>query len=171
MYTFYDGDHFATLQWVEHQESIPKGYEWVRNNGRKTDANTFIKGEFRLNERWRLYADMQYRYVLYKLKGIDDDDMLDLTQTKVWSFINPKAGLFWKMNATNTCYASVSVGHREPARADIKDALKSAHPVTIKPEQLIDYELGYTFDNQIVKTSFNLYYRIITTNGSDWKIK
>jgi len=158
MYTLYEGDHYATLLWTKYHENIPAGYEWVRNNAQKTDANTFLKAEYTLLKGLNTYLDLQYRYVDYKLNGIDDDDMLDMTQHRTWNFFNPKAGLFYQINANETIFASLAMAHREPTRADIKDAYKSGGVSNIKAEQLLDYELGYTFDNQKIKTSINFYY-------------
>lgn len=157
MYTYYNGDHFATLLWVENNENIPSSFEWVRNNGVKKDGNVFAKAEYTLLEGLNAYLDLQYRHVSHDLTGIDDDDMVDMTQSRTWNFFNPKAGLYYS-NGDHSAFASVAVGHREPARADIKDAFKSGANSTIKPEQLTDYEVGYIFDNQEIMFSYVMYY-------------
>ncbi len=157
MYTYYDGDHFATLSWVENNQSIPVGYEWVRNRGKKMDENVFVKGEYTLMDGLNSYVDLQYRYVMHELTGIDDDDMVDMTQLRSWNFFNPKAGLYYS-KGLHTAFASVAVGHREPARADIKDAFKFGGNGAIKHERLTDYEVGYTFDNKEFMASATLYY-------------
>jgi len=157
MFSYYNGDHFATLLWTEHNQNIPEGLEWVRNNGVKKDGNVFAKGEYTLMDGLNAYVDLQYRYVSHILTGIDDDDMVDMTQSRTWNFFNPKAGLRYTRDH-HTAFASVSVANREPARADIKDAFKSGSSSAIKPERLTDYEVGYTFDNQRVMASATLYY-------------
>ncbi len=157
MMTYYDGDHFANLLWVENNNNIPDNFEWVRNNAKKSDANIFIKAEYTFAKRLNAYVDMQYRYVDYKLSGIDDDDMLDLTQQKTWNFFNPKAGLLYKFDE-GKLFASVSTANREPSRADIKDAIKYGLPNRIKPEKLTDYELGYSYDDDKLMGGVNLYY-------------
>lgn len=158
MYSLFDGDHYATIQWAEHNESLPEGYEWARNNGRKVDANTFVKAEFKLSNKLNFYADMQYRFVDYRLKGIDDDDMMDLKQSRIWNFFNPKGGLFWQIDNANTIFASVAVAHREPARADIKDSHKNGSKADIKAEKLVDWELGYNLKKSVVSAGVNLYF-------------
>jgi len=158
MYTYYNGDHFATLLWAKNNENIPAGYEWVRNNAEKTDANAFVKAEYNLFKGLTTYVDLQYRYVNYQLSGIDDDDMLDMTQHRSWKFFNPKAGIFYQINQDQNLFASVAMAHREPTRADVKDAVKSLNPTGIKAEELLDYEFGYSFDNQKIKTSVNFFY-------------
>jgi iron complex outermembrane receptor protein len=158
MYTYYDGDHYGKLAWIQNNQNIPDGYEWVRNNGKKTDANFFAKTEYSPVKNLNVYLDLQYRYVNYILKGIDDDDMLDLTQKRTWNFFNPKAGVFYQTSPFQKVFASVAVAHREPARADIKDEFKSGNRTKIEAEKLTDYELGYTYDNQIYMASANVYY-------------
>ncbi|MDD4920913.1 MAG: TonB-dependent receptor [Bacteroidales bacterium] len=160
MYTYYDGAHFANLLWVEHNENIPGNFEWVRNNAQKTDANAFLKAEYSPVKGMNAYLDLQYRYVNYQLNGIDDDDMMNMTQGRTWNFFNPKAGVFYKLNADQQVFASVAIAHREPTRADIKDAVKPGVSSDIKAEKLTDYELGYTFDNRKIKASVNVYYMI-----------
>lgn len=157
MYTYYNGDHFATLLWVENNENIQAEFEWVRNNGVKKDGNVFAKAEYTLLDGLNTYLDLQYRHVSHDLTGIDDDDMEDMTQSRTWDFFNPKAGLYYS-KGKHTAFASVAVGQREPARADIKDAFKSGANSTIKPEHLTGYEVGYTYDNQKLMVSYVMYY-------------
>lgn len=157
MYTHYDGDHFATLQWVEYNEVLPVGYEWVRNNGRKTDANAFAKVAFKPSHALSTYLDLQYRYVNHALFGLDDDDLVDMTQSRTWHFFNPKAGVHLDLNPWTELFASIGVAHREPTRADLKDAFKQGSTSDIRPERLTDLELGYTFHNQTILVGVNLY--------------
>ena len=157
MYSFYGGDHFATVQWAEHNQNLEPGREWVRNHAWKTDANAFVKSEYALSKQWNAYLDLQYRFVDYRLKGTDDDDMVDFTQHRRWSFFNPKGGVFCQIDPFNTWYASVAVAHREPTRADVKDARKGGANGDIKPEKMTDYEMGYTFDNHTLLLAVNLY--------------
>jgi iron complex outermembrane receptor protein len=158
MYTYYDGDHFATLRWVEHNENLGADREWVRNNGEKTDANVFTKVSYSPLAGLSTYVDLQYRYVRHALSGIDDDDMLDMTQSRNWNFFNPKVGVYYDLSTNNAVFASVGVAHREPTRADLKDAFKLGSTSQIRPERLTDVELGYTFDNHVVMAGVNLYY-------------
>jgi len=157
MYTYYNGDHYARLRWVEHNENIPANFEWVRNNAEKTDANIFAKAEYDLGNGLNAYLDLQYRYVDYVLKGLDDDDMQDMSQHRTWNFFNPKAGIFYEINPNQKVFASVAIANREPARADIKDARKSGSTADIKAERLTDFEFGYTFDNKVWMASANVY--------------
>lgn len=158
MYTYYNGEHFANLLWVKYNENIPANLEWARNRAGKTDANVFVKAEYSLAKNLNAYMDLQYRFVDYVLSGIDDDDMQDMSQRRTWNFFNPKAGVFYELNRDQKIFASVAVAHREPTRADMKDAKKFGNVSDIKAEKLTDFELGYSFDNKILMLSANLYF-------------
>lgn len=157
MASVYSGDHYANLLWVEHNQNIPSNFEWVRNHAVKQDGNLFAKAEYALTNNLNAWVDVQYRYVSHELEGLDDDDLTDMSQKRVWNFFNPKAGLFYQLNETNKLFASVASAHREPTRADIKDSRKSGSVDHIKAEQLTDVELGYTFDNSKLMFGVNVY--------------
>ena len=157
LYSFYDGDHFGRLPWIKHTEDIPADYEWYRNMGRKTEMSLFAKTQYQVNEKLSLYGDLQYRHVGYRFTGLDDD-LMDLSGNFNYDFFNPKAGLFYQPNQASSLYASVAVGQREPLRADLKDGIKGGALNPIRPERMIDYELGYRYNKNGLKLGVNLYY-------------
>ncbi len=158
-YSFYDGDHYGKLPWVKFNQNIPENYEWYRNVGEKGEFNFFTKADYQLNEKLSLYGDVQYRNINYRFSGIDDD-MVDITQDFKYNFFNPKAGVFYRIDNRNNLYASVAVGQREPLRTDLKESIKGGGgEERIRPEKMIDYELGYRFlSKNGVNLGVNLYY-------------
>lgn len=158
MYSLYDGEHYGRLPWIMRAGDIAKDYEWYRNNGKKSEVNLFAKAAWLLNEQLSLFGDVQYRHIGYKLKG-KDDDMMDLASQFDYNFVNPKAGLSYRIDNSNRLYASVAVGQREPLRADLKEGIKNGADNTIRPERMIDYELGYRHENsEGARLGVNLYY-------------
>ncbi|MDO5664848.1 MAG: TonB-dependent receptor [Bacteroidia bacterium] len=159
MYSFYDGDHYGKLPWIKHNQNIQKDYEWYRNVGKKGEFNFFTKVDYQLNEKISLFGDIQYRNINYRFSGIDDD-MVNITRDFKYNFFNPKAGVFYRIDNYNNLYASVAVGQREPLRTDLKESIKGGGGEDrIKPEKMIDYELGYRFSNENgVILGVNLYY-------------
>ena len=158
MYSFYDGNHYGRLPWIKHSENIPENYEWYRNVGEKSEVNLFTKAEYQLNEKLSFFGDLQYRHISYRFSGIDDD-LMDLTGKFNYNFVNPKAGLSFRMNDHNRFYASAAVGQREPLRTDLKDGIKGGAINPIKPERMIDYELGYRYQGANgMRLGANLYY-------------
>jgi len=157
MYSYYDGDHYGRLLWLMVNESVDVPYQWYRNRGVKEDANVFARAEYTLAQGVHAFADVQFRHVGYRLQG-EDDDRADLTQNHAWNFFNPKAGLFYAPSQAHKWYASFSVANREPSRADIKDIPKYGGSDVVRPERLLDYELGYRYARGKYSLGVNLYY-------------
>lgn len=157
MFSYYDGDHYGQIRWAKYNQNIDKNYEWYRNNSDKQELNTFIKAEYLLLDGLSLFADMQYRYIDYKMKGIDDD-LIDIKGNNYYNFFNPKVGLSYNINTNSNVYASLSIANREPMRTDLKEFLKGGIENKIKSERMFDYELGYRFANENALFSANLYY-------------
>jgi len=153
----YDNDHFGNVIWTSMNAGIPKDYEWYRHNGTKEDLSVFAKTTYEATERLSFFGDVQYRIINYSMAG-NDDDLLPLDQTHRWAFFNPKAGMLWSIAPTQDAFVSVGVGHREPTRSDIKDAMKHGTNQTPKYEQLVDYELGYSLKSQHCGLGITLYY-------------
>lgn len=154
----FDGSHYGRLPWIKYNNNIEENHEWYRNEGVKKEINFFTKAEYQLNNKISLFGDLQYRYIDYRMTGTDDDEA-DLTSNHYYSFMNPKAGVFFRPNNNNQLYASVAVGQREPLRTDLKDAVKFGGTKSIKPERMIDYELGYRYtNNKGLQLAANLYY-------------
>ena len=53
-------------------------------------------------------------------------------------------------------YASAAIGHREPGRSDIKENIKG-EMIPIKPESMLDIEVGYQFSTERFTASANVY--------------
>jgi iron complex outermembrane receptor protein len=154
----YEGDHFGNVIWSEiNNSNFPKDYEWYRNTGKKDDANIFTKLNYQLTSELNVYGDIQYRYINYTMEG-PDDDLVDITQSHEYNFINPKFGLLYDINKTSKLYASFAIGNREPTRTTLKDAIKNEDKQTPKHETLYDYELGYTFNNEKLYANVNAYF-------------
>lgn len=153
----YNGDHFGNILWTKVNASIPKNYQWYRNNSIKTDMNLFAKATLELTSSLSVFGDLQFRGIGYKMSG-PDDDLAPLDQQHSWQFLNPKTGLSYSVNSSSNAYFSFGVANREPARADIKDAMKWGSSHTPKAERLYDFELGYTYKTQQMALGANAYY-------------
>jgi len=157
MYSYFDGDHYGKLRWVKYNQNIPNNFEWYRNNSDKQEFSSFIKAEYTLLDQLILFGDLQYRYIGYRMKGLDDD-LVDISGNNYYSFFNPKAGVSYNINSSNNVYASIAIANREPLRTDLKEYLKGGIEHKIKSERMFDYELGYRFANAKAFFNANLYY-------------
>lgn len=161
---YYSNDHYGKVLWVENYiGTLNPDHEYYRNTGEKTDANLYVKANYGLTKTLNFYADLQYRYINYKIKGNNDKwdwtadparlQRLDVNED--FSFFNPKAGLFWQITPAHSAYASFAVAQKEPTRNNYTDGLFTQRP---KAEKLFDYELGYNFRKEWFTAGVNLYY-------------
>ena len=176
----FDGNHFGyvtyaahpdvkqQLIWMTHPElsgpsnDLDVNYQYYDSDAHKLDGNVFLKAAYHINEQWDVFADLQYRHVGYKTDGINDKFYDDesgyynqpLDIDKKYDFLNPKAGFSWAKDG-HRIYGSLAMSHREPERNNFTD--NGSYPAP-KAEQLMDYELGYTFDGGIFRFGVNAYY-------------
>ena len=152
----FDGDHYGKLRWVKYNNNIPDNYEWYRNNSNKKEISVFTKVSYQITPSLSVFGDIQYRYINYKMKGIDDD-FENITNTQNYNFFNPKFGISYLIDQQEI-YASVAIANREPLRTDIKESVKGGNKNIIKPERLYDYEFGYRYSGTDISFNANVYY-------------
>ena len=162
--SLYDGDHFGKVLWSDII-GTESGYDyenhyWYANNGLKKEASAYIRGEYTPVEWLTAYADLQYRGVSLKMAGPDDDGA-PLDYNKVWNFFNPKAGVSFNIGKGHRAYISGAIGHREPGRSDIKEVIISQNYgddiSELKPEMMLDVEVGYSYESEKFAASANIY--------------
>jgi len=153
-YNSYDGDHYGEVIWTEVNNGIPPGFEWYRNNGKKSDFNTFVKALYSISDNVSLFGDVQYRNVNIDMSGLHDD-LSDLTQSYTFNFVNPKGGINWNIAEQHRIFASFAMAQREPTRNDFRDAPDNRKP---KEEVLYDYELGYRWRTNRILIDANMFF-------------
>ena len=163
----HDGRHWGEVVWVKMP--LTSSYapdlwslDWYRNDGLKWDGSAFVRAEYQPLDWLTAYADLQYRYIDYLFTGKDDDwleygsnpeDILDYHGK--WGFFNPRAGVTAQLGR-HKLYASAAWGHREPGRSDIKENVKG-EGAPIRPEKMLDVEVGWQFASEALTLSANLY--------------
>jgi len=150
----YDGDHYGKVIWAEVSSLGMYDSNWYDNTGIKTEFNIFTKADYSLSDQIHVYVDLQYRRINYDIKGTHDD-LSDLSQTHVYNFFNPKIGLNYVFNSAHSLYAYAGIANREPNRSVFRDAEPGEE---VKPEMLIDYELGYKYQSNFLSLETNLFY-------------
>lgn len=152
---YYSGDHFGEIIWMKYAGNIEKDHQWYFNNGEKGEISFFGKADYFVTEKISFFADLQFRYINYKMSG-EDDDLKDLDQKHHYGFFNPKAGLFYSVNPNQDLYLSFSVANREPTRSDFKEAAGDPD-ATPRSETLYDTEMGYKLRSEKYSAILNLY--------------
>ena len=150
-YSEYDGDHFGETIWSQNSGDIEFKDLFYNGNGLKKDFNNFLKSVFQISSRFSMYTDLQLRKINYSTDG-STSNIPELKLAKKYSFFNPKFGLNFKLNNKNRVYFSAAKAFREPTRSDYENDLN------IKPEELIDYELGWSHSSNNLILNTNIYY-------------
>ena len=163
----FKGNHFGYVTYIANEgvanHYLANGnYQYYDSDANKLDGNIFVKAAYTFCDHWTVFGDMQFRYVDYKTDGINDkfyeedsqyyNQELDIHET--YPFFNPKGGISYDLGSHHA-YASVAMSHREPERNNFTD--NGSYPFP-KPEQLLDYELGYDYAGNIWQAGVNLYY-------------
>ena len=163
----FTGNHFGYVTYIANTDVANKyladgDYKYYDSDADKLDGNVFVKANYNITDSWSVFGDLQYRHVNYNTTGINDkfyeenseyyNQPLDIHEK--YDFFNPKGGISWALGGHHA-YGSVAMSHREPERNNFTD--NGSYPFP-KPEQLIDYELGYDYNGNIWKAGANLYY-------------
>ncbi len=151
----YQGDHFGTLIWMKNSGNTEKDYKWYFNDSEKGEYSIYGKISYKLNDRLTGYGDLQYRRISYEMRG-PDDDLKDISQSHLYGFLNPKAGLYFSIAPQQDAYLSFSIAHKEPTRSDFKNA-SGDDKVTPHAEKLYDAEAGYLIKTNIVNFGLNVF--------------
>jgi iron complex outermembrane receptor protein len=140
----YLGKHFGEVVWT--QNYVPNPNRYYDNFGNKDDVNFYTKASYNITNQLNLFADFQYRMVFYEATSVKFSDVND-----TFRFFNPKAGVNYQLDTKNSFYGFLGVANKEPRRDDYESG-------SVKPERLIDYELGWKYNTQKVKISANAFY-------------
>ena len=160
--SIYDGVHFGSISALELVPDFLES-EYYRNTTAKYDTSLFARGEFALNPRLNLYADIQYRHITHIIAGVNDNfdptigAMQRLDIERHYNFFNPKLGVHYTPAKGHALYLSAAVGQKEPTRNNFTDIREGEYP---RAEQMLDIEGGYTFENKVVTAGINLYYML-----------
>jgi iron complex outermembrane receptor protein len=131
----YLGGHFGEVIWTEADPKIKR--RWYDYDADKTDANVYAKWMRNLSNSWRLFADLQYRYVQYNIEGFRNNPGVTVNQD--WHFVNPKAGISYSKGNWSGFF-SYAMGNKEPNRDDFEAGINQ-QPLR---EQLHDFEFNIT---------------------------
>lgn len=146
----YDGDHFGEVIWAEFASQSDIRDRYYEGNGKKNDFSVFSKANYRLNDRIKLYGDLQVRNVNYETSGINSN-LTEFLVDENYTFFNPKVGITYELNDRNDLYFSYARAKREPSRDDFEN-----NP-TVEPEQLNDFEFGWRHNKGNFSFNANFY--------------
>lgn len=154
----YKGDHYGKIVWAQFAGNSTNDKNYYQDYATKNDVNAYLKTNYKAGKKIILYGDLQYRTVYYSFLGFNSD-LENVQQTANLNFFNPKAGISYLMNSTNTFYLSHAIGNKEPNRDDFVQSTPESRPL---PEHLNNTEFGYIHKAQtwmFTATMFSMIYK------------
>ena len=129
----YIGDHFGKPIWAK--EGLTAIKNWYDQPADKNDANQFLKWQWNWKPNWSVFADLQTRWVEYRLNGFRNNPQIRFHP--VYQFVNPKAGINYAHQSWSG-FISLAYAQKEPNRDDFEAGF-SQQP---RPEKLLDLEMN-----------------------------
>lgn len=139
----YQGKHFGEVIWTQYY--VPGNNRYYNNYGDKDDVNVYAKVSQQISK-LNVFADLQYRMVFYQANSLKFTDVND-----TFIFFNPKIGVTYNVNSKNNIYVFAGIANKEPRRDDYENG-------SVKPEQLLDYELGWKYQRKNVSFNLNTFF-------------
>jgi iron complex outermembrane receptor protein len=147
----YLGGHYGEVIWAENASSGNIRHSYYDNDAVKTDVNFYGKLNYNLNSKVSAYLDLQYRFVDYKLSGLEEGNV-SVNDTINMNFFNPKVGFNYTVDKNSSLYGFAGIGNKEPNRTDITESIN-----TPTHENMLDIEFGYRYNSTRVSLIANLY--------------
>lgn len=150
-YNAYDGRHYGDIKWAAVQAGVPLNHRWYDLTAYKKDLSMYTKWIQRWGNHWQSFADIQFRYIDYRINGFRNNPTLITRQH--FSFLNPKIGVTYT-NKTWQAYLSYALAGKDPNRDDFEAGI-TQQP---KAERLHDFELGAEKKGTGYAMGINFYY-------------
>lgn len=164
---FNAGIHAYTFLRNNKEQIIPDyNSPYYDESSHKDEFSAFAKATYTLGK-LSIYGDLQYRTV--KLTIEPDESYLGFESDDIvwnWNFVNPRIGVNYEFNTSNSMYASFGRSGREPTKVDILGGYELtadnydfvADDNSVKPEYVNDLEIGYRLEKQRIQLMANFFY-------------
>ncbi|MBN1446528.1 MAG: TonB-dependent receptor [Bacteroidetes bacterium] len=165
-------EHWGRIQWAEQlPEGLDPSRHYYEYKGGKDIAAAYVQEQYRVSDRLNMMANLQYvfnRYRLFGEKYVGTEFDVD------YHFLNPRLGINYNLSSSWNIYGNVSWTQREPRLKNLYDAAESSGgtvpqfaqntdgsydfsaPV-VRPEKLLNVELGSGFIGERHRLLFNAY--------------
>lgn len=156
-------------------------YRFYQYDSEKYMASLYTTEVYRLEENISFMANVQFAYDEYR---IEHEKFLNNSFSYPYYFLNPRIGVNYNITDTWNTYVSVAYTSHEPPLSNLYDAENAAIDPTIvpqfetkivnndtvydyakplvKPEQLLDFELGAGYKSHEVTGAVNVYWMEFT---------
>ena len=163
------------------------GFRYYEYFGQKYYLTGFANELYRLTPRINLMLNLHYQWIRYTFEQGEIANFRGQYRNRFtvdYSFFNPRFGINVNVNDAVNTYLNISVAHREPADNElfnlwegpddlgVQPLFKTSRPVyrngqiayiewkdpLVKPEQLIDYELGVNYLRPTTRIRLNFFW-------------
>jgi iron complex outermembrane recepter protein len=165
-------DHWGSIIYGENlPEGLSRDFRYYFYNGGKDIMNAFVQESYRVSDKFNLLGEVQFAYNKYRLHN---ERFIENDFTVSHFFVNPRAGINYKLTDNQNVFLSFARVSREPRLKNYYDAAESSggevpqfernngafdfnNPL-VKPETMNDIELGSVFTADRFTVSLNLFY-------------
>jgi iron complex outermembrane recepter protein len=166
-------DHWGSIIYGENLPgNLTRDHRYYFYNGSKDIVSTFIQESYRPSEKINLLGEVQFAYNKYRL---NNERFVGNDFSVGHFFINPRAGINYKLTDNQSVFLSFARISREPRLKNYYDAAESSggeeplfernneglfdfnNPL-VKPETMNDIEFGTLFTSSNFTVSMNLFY-------------
>jgi iron complex outermembrane receptor protein len=178
---FHHSIHWGRIQSADGLlQNFEYDYHFYEYNGEKDIITVYAHELYRLQEQMTLMADLQFAYNKY---GIEHEKYLNNNFTLQYYFLNPRLGLNYNWNDEWNGYISLAYTSREPRLKNLyaaEDAWWSGdkpqfkadtmggivrydfREPLVKPERLLNIELGARYTSHVAYAAVSLYWMEFT---------
>lgn len=163
-------EHYGEIAFANAlPQNTPPNYEYYYYNGKKRSLAIYANEIYNINDNVTAMVGLQYANHRYSL---ENDKFKPYGFDVNYDFFTPRVGLNVVLPNNLRFFGNVSYVKREPRLKDIYDAESPystpnfrvvdtvnndySDPL-VKPEELIDYELGINYKTPAMNTSLNFY--------------
>lgn len=166
----HNSEHFGQVTFGDAlPQSTPPDYTYYFYNGGKKTFSVYANEVYNFSD--KITAMLGVQYINHKYE-ISNDRYKPYNFTVNYNFFTPRFGVNYKFNNNFRTFVNVSYARKEPRLKDIYDAespysvpnFRIVNPTDgiyedplVKPEDMMDYEIGFGFDNGRLKSNLNFY--------------
>jgi iron complex outermembrane receptor protein len=171
-----------SLRWGRIQEAndvIPSSLVGSGNDvrvysfrGEKAILSTFLTHVERLAPQWSVQADVQATWRQYR---VYDEAFFGTSFREPFLFLNPAVGVHYRAGERFSAFTSVALANREPRMKSLYDGEEAGAGFQrqyVRPEQVIDLEVGGAWRSTLHRASVTLFHmrfidEIVPSGGLD----
>ena len=168
---FHRSEHYGEITFADAlPQGTPDNYLYYFYNGRKRTMSLYANEIYKISD--KIIAMLGAQFVNHQY-SILNDKFKPYTFDVNYNFLTPRAGVNYAFNQNFRTFVNISFAKREPRLKDIYDAenqntapnfrvIDTVRQIyedpLVKPEEMIDYEAGFGYTSEILRTNLNLYW-------------